>query len=93
MLEYPEECIDKRGSEYLMGVFNEIARSMGVGKPAEAIALFREMMKAMDLCNPVSENRDADLKVLASSVNPVRLKNNPIELNNKCIIYLYSHIL
>lgn len=93
MLDHPEECIDKRGSEYLMGVFDEIARSMGVGTPVEAIALFREMMKAMELRNPVSENREAELEVLASSVNPVRLKNNPVGLSGAVISFLYKDII
>lgn len=93
MLEHPEGCIDKRGSEYLIGVFGEISRSMGVDTPAEAIALFREMMKAMELGNPVSENRGTDLEVLASSVNPVRLKNNPVRLIINAINTLYSIIV
>ena len=93
MLEHPEECIDMRGSEYLMGVFNEIACSMGVGTPVEAIALFRDMMKEMELRNPVSENREADLKVLASSVNPVRLKNNPVKLKYFVIELIYKKII
>ena len=93
MLEHPEECIDKRGTEYLIGVFDEIASSMGVETPKEAIALFREMMKEMELGNPVSENQEEDLEVLASSVNPVRLKNNPVELSNNTIRSLYSIIV
>ena len=93
MIEHPEECIDKRGSEYLMGVFNEIARSMGVSTPVDAITLFREMMKEMELGNPVSENREADLETLASSVNLVRLKNNPIILEQDSISSLYSVIV
>ena len=93
MLEHPEECIDKRGSGYLMGVFNEIARSMGVGAPLEAIALFREMMKAMELGNPVSKNCEVDLEMLASSVNPVRLRNNPVIINNDTSKELYLMIL
>ena len=93
MLEHPEECIDKRGSEYLKGVFDEISRSMGVDTPAEAIALFREMMKAMELGNPASVNREADLEVLVSSVNPVRLKNNPVGLSVNAIHTLYQSIV
>lgn len=93
MLAHPEECIDKRGREYLMAIFDKIACSMGVGTPMEAIALFREMMMTMELGNPVSENREADLEVLASSVNLVRLKNNPIELNKFKIRELYQIIV
>lgn len=93
MLEHSKECIDKRGSEYLMGVFDEIARSMGSGSPAEAITMFREMIKEMELGNPVSENRVTDLEVLASSVNPVRLKNNPVRIIENVSKSLYNTIL
>ena len=93
MLAHPEECIDKRGSEYLMNVFDEIARSIGVTTPVEAIALFREMMKEMDLKNPVSECLTSDILLLTSSVNPVRLKNNPVVLDTKVIKKLYNIIV
>jgi alcohol dehydrogenase class IV len=93
MMEHPEECIDKRGDEYLMGVFDKISHSMGASTPMEAIALFREMMKEMELGNPVSENREADLEVLASSVNPVRLKNNPVKLSNMVCFDLYKKLV
>ena len=93
MLAHPEECIDKRRSEYMMGIFDKIACSMGVDTSVEAIALFREMMKVMELGNPVSENREADLEVLTKSVNPVRLKNNPVLLNEQVIKGLYELIV
>ena len=93
MLEHPEECIDKRGSEYLSGVFDEIAQAMGGNTPKEAIALFRVMMKDMGLGNPLSENRETDLDVLANSVNPVRLKNNPVVLLDNAIKCLYDRIV
>ena len=93
MLEHPEECIDKRGSAYLMGVFDEIAHSMGVGSPAEAIAIFRDMMQEMEFSNPVSEHLPSDILILASSVNPVRLKNNPVQLRAETIAKLYESIL
>ena len=93
MLEHPEECIDRRGSEYLMKAFDEIARSMGVGISMEGIKLFREMMKAMELDYPVSNNREEDLETLASSVNPVRLKNNPVGLSEVVTHNLYNNIV
>ena len=93
MLDHLDKCIDKRGSEYMMGVFDEIACSMGGGAPTDAIAQFREMMKAMELENPVSLNREADLEMLSTSVNPVRLKNNPVALGSGGIIELYKRII
>lgn len=93
MMEHHEECIDSRGFKYLSGVFDEIAHSLGTDSPKEAIALYREMMKAMELWNPVSEDREADIEVLFSSVNPVRLKNNPVALSELAIKVLYSIIV
>lgn len=93
MMEHHEECIDSRGFKYLSGVFDEIAHSLGTDSPKEAIVLYREMMKAMELWNPVSEDREADIEVLFSSVNPVRLKNNPVALSELAIKVLYSIIV
>lgn len=93
MMEHHEECIDSRGFKYLSGVFDEIAHSLGTDSPKEAIVLYREMMKAMELWNPVSEDREPDIEVLFSSVNPVRLKNNPVALSELAIKVLYSIIV
>ena len=51
------------------------------------------MMKEMDLKNPVADKRDEEIDVLSHSVNPVRLKNNPVELNEPTIIKLYNSIV
>lgn len=93
MLNYPENCVDSRGYDYLLGVFTKISQSMGCQNVAEAILLFRQMMKEMELCNPVSESYTSDVNLLTSSVNPVRLKNNPIILNDAAINELYSQIV
>ena len=93
MLDHPEKCIDSRGSDYLLGVFADISQSMGCQNATEAIALFRQMMKGMDLDNPVSENYSTDISILSSSVNPVRLKNNPVALDLETISLLYRKII
>ena len=93
MLEHPEECIDKRGSEYLTSVFDEIAHSMDGDTPSEAIVIFRNMMKQMELSNPVSEHLSSDILLLSSSVNPIRLKNNPVGLDEGAIKFLYRKII
>lgn len=93
MLGSMDKCIDVRGRYYLAGIYNLIAKAMGCSNPAQAIQLFKEMMIEMELDNPVSGDREEHLKVLSSSVNPVRLKNNPISLNGDSIISLYENIL
>lgn len=95
MISHMDKCLDKRGQDYLNGVFNDITHTMGADTPKKAVALFREMMKEMELSNPMADysHRYSDLDVLSSSVNPVRLKNNPIELGKATIRSLYETIV
>ena len=93
MIEHPEECIDERGVEYLNGIFVKIVKAMGSDSVSGAITLFRGMMKDMELNNPVYDNREDELEVLSKSVNPVRLKNNPVKLSVEATFELYSKIV
>ena len=88
-----DKCIDSRGQEYLVGIFNEIAKAMGCQTPMEAIAKFRQIIEEMELKNPVAGNRKEELEILSTSVNPVRLKNNPVGLNSDTAKMLYSSII
>ena len=93
MLGNIDKCIDVRGQEYLAGIFNQIAKAMGCGTPIEAIALFRQMMVEMELKNPVAVNREEELEVLSTSVNPVRLKNNPVGIDSTTAKFIYAIIV
>lgn len=93
MLGHVEKCIDNRGQEYLNGIFNRIARTFDCDNPQQAIKAFRQMMIKMELHNPISVNRVEELDVLSTSVNPVRLKNNPVELDTATIRSLYNTIV
>ena len=93
MIGHMDKCIDKRGKDYLNGIFNEIAKSMGAEIPSEAIVIFRDMMTQMELVNPTSQKREEELSVLSTSVNPVRLKNNPVELSEPVIRSIYNSII
>ena len=90
MLGNMDKCIDVRGQEYLSDIFNQIAEAMGCESPEQAIVVFREMMKDMELQNPVAGNREEELNELSTSVNPVRLKNNPvlIDMNSEYSLYI-----
>ena len=94
MLGHPQNCKDQRGQSHVSGIFEEIAHGMGAQSPAEAIKAFRMMMEELQLHQP---STDADLQsainILSQSVNPVRLKNNPVELDSKTIIMLYQKIV
>lgn len=93
MLGHMAKCLDKRGQDYLKNIFANIAQAMKAKTPLEAIAFFRLMLKEMDLQNPISDNRISDIGLLVSSVNPIRLKNNPVDLDSKTISKLYEKIV
>ena len=93
MIGHMDKCIDKRGQEYLAEIYDKISKAMGCANPVNAIELFRQMMNEMELKNPVAGNREEELEVLSTSVNPVRLKNNPVVLDLCSINYLYGLII
>ena len=93
MIQHSSDLIDLRGQDYLNRIFAEIAFTMGCGKVEIAISVFRQMLQDMNLKYPSSHNKEHDIIVLAQSVNPERLKNNPVELNTVVIEKLYSDIL
>ncbi len=93
MLSHPYKCIDPRGQEYLSGIFHNIAHTMGVENPYAARDVIKCMMRDMELNNPDSINLEGDLNILSKSVNPVRLKNNPVGIDEETAYSLYSKIL
>jgi len=93
MIGHLDKCIDNRGIPYLEQIFKDIAQAMGYETPLEAIALFENMMKDMEMVDPMSGNRTSDISLLTSSVNPIRLRNNPIELDTDTINSLYETIV
>lgn len=93
MTGHMDHVIDNRGQMYVDKIFEKIATAMGPGKTRLAIAQFRQMMKDMDLTNPVAVNRKEELTMLSKSVNPVRLKNNPIGIDEVEAYNLYGKIV
>lgn len=93
MIHHMDKCLDKRGQEYLNKIFDNIAQTMGVDTPTEAISVFRNMMKEMKMANPVSDRLPSDILLLTSSVNSIRLRNNPVGLDEETINYLYNRVV
>ena len=90
MLHHLEQCIDKRGAAYLSGVFADIAHSFGCNSADKAVADFYELLEFLELKKPAILDEDIDL--LAASVNPVRLGNNPVGLTYDSLQQLYVNI-
>ena len=93
MVAHMDRVVDARGELYLRQTFSEIASALGTDHVEAAIRRFSEILSILGLSDPVSENRAYDLDVLKNSVNPVRLKNNPVELSLPAIEGLYASII
>lgn len=92
MLSNMDKCIDIRGKEYLQEIFYHIATAMGVEKPEKSIEIFEKFVFELGLEVPyITDSGMYD--ILRTSVNPIRLKNNPISLDEEAIDMLYRQIL
>ncbi len=54
---------------------------------------FEKMMDELEMVHPMSESRAADIELLANSVNPERLANNPVPLDYNTIKEIYRFIV
>lgn len=93
MLTPAAVCIDPRGTAYLQAVFGDIAHALGCADAREAVRWFRALMDELDMPSPVSRERDEELTLLSRSVNPVRLKNNPVAIDETQARTLYEAIV
>lgn len=93
MLTHLHNCFDERGIAYLDGLFLAIALSMGCDTPIDAINQFTMMLDDLGLIRVIKTNSVDDLKVLSDSVNPIRLRNNPVELNKDAINTIYNKFI
>ena len=91
MTEHTEMCGDPRGAEYLKKTLIELAVAMGEDPPEAAAARFEEVFRRLDLEIPCAT--EEQFGILKQSVNPVRLKNHPISLDEETIDGLYHSIL
>ncbi len=87
------KTIDQRGRAYLERIFMDIANAMGYDIVSGAIAQFRQMLHDMELSNPKAINAEEEIQLLVNSVNPIRLKNNPILLGSREIDFLFRLIV
>ncbi|MCR5502339.1 MAG: phosphonoacetaldehyde reductase [Lachnospiraceae bacterium] len=91
MIRNTDLCIDPRGERHLGLVFRKIAEAMDCGSTEDAALLFERIFLETGLETPKAA--EEDISLLASSVNPVRLKNHPVRLDRDTIDRLYHKIL
>lgn len=92
MNEHLSKCIDVRGAGYLAGTLEAISQEMGYGGSSEAAEAFENLLYTLDIQNP-QRLSDADINTLTASVNPVRLKNNPVGLDEARLRSMYEAII
>lgn len=81
---------ESRGKEYLRMIFDDISKAMGVGTSENAILSFYSMLKDLEIFSPIITKDE--MQILVSSVNPVRLKNNPVFFSEEDIRIIYAHV-
>ena len=84
MLAHLEDCADSRGSAYLADILASLPVSL---------AWFRQLMTQLELASPISADILQELPTLLRSVNPERLKNNPVVLTEQALSAIYKRIL
>lgn len=91
MNRHLDKCIDARGAEYLARTLEDIGCEMGCNSSAEAVEVFEKLLRTLEIQNP-HRLSDADIDTLTDSVNPVRLKNNPVGLDAEALRAMYETI-
>ena len=90
MLEHTDLCIDPRGPDYLRGIFSDIAEALGCQTPREAIWMIQEWIRELKLEIPAVPKRE--IESLTACVNPDRMINNPVRLEQPDISFIYQQL-
>ena len=91
MIENTDKCLDSRGEAYLKRTLDEIGQAMGCDDAKGGSEKLVSIFNKLNLVIP--EATTEQFEELKNSVNPVRLKNHPIELGLDTIDMLYRLIL
>lgn len=86
MLGHLEQCVDRRGPAYLKAVLDEIAERITYER-------FQELLDWLEMRRPAAKDREREIEILVGTVNPVRLKNNPVALSGDVIRSMYERIV
>ena len=86
MHEHTNDCIDGRGAGYLSNTLSQISDIISLEQ-------FVNILEKMEMECPKAKEREIELEILTKSVNPVRLKNNPIALSSDVLGEMYRRIV
>ena len=88
-----QKCVDTRGKAYLQRVLSDIAEVLRCDNISELINKFNSILIELGISRPNSLHRIEDIDLLVKSVNPIRLRNNPIVLDIDALLHLYERIV
>ena len=91
MIENTDKCCDPRGERHLIKVLDAIAKAMGCENAREGAVKLNALFDSFGLEIPSATPEEFYL--LKSSVNPIRLRNHPVPLDENTIDQLYHKIL
>lgn len=91
MLDHTDRCIDNRGTEYVRDTLDDMGHVMGCEDGRSGAKKLKKLFEKLALTIPAATAEQ--FEELKTSVNPVRLKNHPIELDEETIGELYHNIL
>ena len=91
MMENLNRCTDPRGEEYLKGVLDDIGRAMGCRDGVDGSKKLVSLFEEMELEVPVAT--ESEIEEMKGGVNPLRMKNHPIRLDEETIERLYRKIV
>lgn len=86
MLGHTTNYVDIRGEMYLRRIFSQIAENITLDE-------YRDMLKNMEIGYPTASDRENEIDALVKSVNPVRLNNNPVRLDEDILREMYGRII
>lgn len=90
-INHRNDCIDPRGEAYVFGMLKELAELFNCESIEQGAEKFKELLTLLDL--PKAKAGENDVEILTNSVDPTKLKSNPVALNKEVIKELYKQII
>ena len=91
MNEHINDTVDARGIEYFKNTLDEISGFMNCQSLYEGVQFYENLVNRLELSKPQATEKTVE--EFALSVDPSRLKNNPVPLSYETLYKLYSNIL
>lgn len=90
MLDHMEQVSSPKGRVYVQKNFQELARCLGCEDPRQGVQWMKDLLKELKMEVPAI--KEEQMELLVSSVNPARLKNNPVAFDREDLKKLYENV-